>query len=124
MKVKDRQVKVESEIGPNMPIALHFHAMASFNESMSMLIGGETYHDSYLSLTWFYDHSSQEFKTGPRLLEGRMLHSAGKSDLQKLYLTHCRYSWFFYSPCKSHFTTLVKKCLRLSKTQDLASSRG
>ena len=68
----------ETQVGLDMPIPLHFHAMASFNESMSMLIGGESNYDSYLSLTFYYDHSKQEFKQGPELLEGRILHSAGK----------------------------------------------
>ena len=49
---------------------LHFHAMASFNESLSMLIGGESNQDSYLSLTWFFDHATQEFTPGPNLMEG------------------------------------------------------
>ena len=68
----------ETQVGLDMPIPLHFHAMASFNESMSMLIGGVSNYDSYLSLTFYYDHSKQEFKQGPELLEGRILHSAGK----------------------------------------------
>ena len=63
--------------------------MASFNESLSILIGGESTYDSYLPLTWFYDHSTEEFKPGPELLEGRILHSAGKFlDKRNIVLFH------------------------------------
>ena len=54
-----------------MPIPLHFHAMASVNESISMLIGGESNQDSYLSLTWYFDHAAQKFMPGPDLIEGK-----------------------------------------------------
>ena len=57
-----------------MPIPLHFHAMASFNESISMLIGGESNQDSYLSSTWYFDHSTQEFQPGPNLIEGKEIY--------------------------------------------------
>ena len=59
-----------------MPIPLHFHAMASFNESISMLIGGESNQDSYLSLTWYFDHATQEFIPGPNLIEGKVIYKA------------------------------------------------
>ena len=48
--------------------------MASFNESLSMLIGGESNQDSYLSSTWYFDHSTQEFQQGPNLIEGKEIY--------------------------------------------------
>lgn len=70
LKCPSNQIKTAIDL----PIHLHFHAMASLNESISMLIGGESNQDSYLSHTWYFVHATQEFMPGPNLIEGKEIH--------------------------------------------------
>ena len=62
--------------GPTMPFPLRKFAIGKINETMSLIIGGQTCHD-YSDLTWYYDQVNQTFKPGPTLLKGRICHTAG-----------------------------------------------
>ena len=60
--------------GPDMPKAVEGHAIASVNETTSILSGGIP---SSKSKTWFFDHVSQQFQAGPNLITGRRQHASG-----------------------------------------------
>ena len=64
-----------SSPGPNLPMALGSHALIAINRTHSMVIGG-TYSD-YLDLTFFFDHGTQQWIDGPRLLQARAHHAVG-----------------------------------------------
>lgn len=59
------------EYGPDLPEAVHYHAITSFNSTMSILSGGQTSLSPNSPLTWFFNHETQIFTSGPSLLEGR-----------------------------------------------------
>ena len=63
--------------GTYMPMELGSHAIASLNSTTSIISGGD--YDDYdiNDLTWYYNHVSQQFKSGPPLIVGRMFHSSG-----------------------------------------------
>ena len=63
--------------GPNMPTQLSRFAMAKLNNTVFILIGGYTDDNPYSNSTWYYYHTTQTFKPGPTLLEGRAHHTAG-----------------------------------------------
>ena len=63
--------------GPDMPMSLQWHAIAAVNASTYIISGGETKKNSYLSLTWYYNHVLQEFQPGPPLKKGRKYHVSG-----------------------------------------------
>ena len=71
--------------GPEMPEAVFRHAVAVVNETTSILTGGLTDGlcqidclDSFrhLDKTWFFNHVSQQFQTGPNLITGRYDHTS------------------------------------------------
>ena len=74
-----------STYGPNLPMPLYDHAMASFNSSLSMIISGFTCRtenqpdtrDMFTNKTWFYNHADQNFKPGPDSITARNWHTAG-----------------------------------------------
>ena len=55
--------------GPDLPSGLMKHAMSKLNSSTSMII------NEYES--WYFDHNTEAFSGGPRLLEYRYGHTAG-----------------------------------------------
>ena len=57
--------------GPDLPSGLMKHAMSKLNSSTSMIIEGNSYE------TWYFDHNTELFSEGPRLLEKRSGHTAG-----------------------------------------------
>ena len=63
-------------IGPDLPMALKYHAMVAINSTCSMVIGGYHNPDSFAS-TFFYDHNEDEWITGPSLMQARDSHAAG-----------------------------------------------
>ena len=62
--------------GPDLPTAVRLHAMTSINDIVSLLSGGSTNSDSYSAQTWFYNHDTEFFTSGPDLLEGRRRHGS------------------------------------------------
>ena len=49
---------------------------ASINSTVSLLSGGYTDATSYSPLTWFFNHETQAFFSGPSLLYGRSWHGS------------------------------------------------
>ena len=64
------------EYGPELPESVYLHAITSINSTVSILSGGATSATSYSPLTWFFNHETQAFSSGPSLLEGRSLHGS------------------------------------------------
>ena len=64
------------EYGPDLPEAVDAHAITSFNSTVSILSGGLTSAASFSPLTWFFDHETQVFTSGPSLIEGRKQHGS------------------------------------------------
>ena len=67
----------ETSLSINLPYPLAAHAIASVNHCVSIIIGGETYGNGASDLTWYYNHITKKFTQGPKLLDGRRLHTAG-----------------------------------------------
>ena len=64
------------EYGPELPVAVSSHAITSINSTMSIMSGGETSAVFYSTLTWFFDHETNVFSSGPSLLLGRRRHGS------------------------------------------------
>ena len=65
------------EDGPELPESVFIHAITSgINSTVSILSGGRTSTVVYSPLTWFFNHETQAFSSGPSLLEGRNLHGS------------------------------------------------
>jgi hypothetical protein len=64
------------EYGPELPTAVYSHAITSISSTVSILSGGDTNADSYSPLTWYFDHETGAFSSGPSLLEGRWGHGS------------------------------------------------
>ena len=62
--------------GPDLPMALAYHAMVAINSTCSMVIGGSSNFYS-LASTFFYDHNEDEWINGPSLMQARVYHAAG-----------------------------------------------
>ena len=64
-----------------MPVKVFRHAVADVNETTSILTGGLTGGTGLASFrnldrTWFFNHVSQQFQTGPHLITGRYDHTS------------------------------------------------
>ena len=64
------------EDGPELPESVYWHAITSINSTVSLLSGGLTSATNWSPLTWFFNHETQAFSSGPSLLEGRSLHGS------------------------------------------------
>ena len=64
------------EYGPELPSALTQHAITSINSTTSILSGGSTSATSYSPETWYFNHETDIFSSGPSLLEGRVDHGS------------------------------------------------
>jgi hypothetical protein len=64
------------EYGPELPEAVHRHAITSINSTVSLLSGGWTYSGATSPLTWYFNHETNVFSSGPSLLQGRRLHGS------------------------------------------------
>ena len=62
--------------GPQLPTSIRFHAIASINSTVSVITGGRT-NTNTNDKTWYFNHASQEFQSGPNLLKARYGHSSG-----------------------------------------------
>ena len=52
------------------------HAITSINSTVSILSGGSTSANSYSPVTWYFNHETKVFSSGPSLLEGRIDHGS------------------------------------------------
>ena len=64
------------EYGPDLPEAVWHHAITSINSTVSLLSGGSTSTTGYSPLTWYFNHETNVFSSGPSLLEGREDHGS------------------------------------------------
>jgi len=64
------------EDGPELPEAVHVHAITSINSTVSLLSGGCTSATCSSPLTWYFNHETNVFSPGPSLLEGRRYHGS------------------------------------------------
>ena len=64
------------EYGPELPTAVMRHAITSINSTASILSGGSTSATAYSPLTWYFNHETNVFSSGPSLLEGRIDHGS------------------------------------------------
>ena len=64
------------EYGPELPTAVSWHAITSINSTVSILSGGWTYATSYSTQTWYFNHETNVFSSGPSLLQGRRSHGS------------------------------------------------
>ena len=64
------------EYGPELPEAVSGHAITSINSTVSLLSGGITDSNSYSPRTWYFNHETNVFSSGPSLLEGRWGHGS------------------------------------------------
>ena len=64
--------------GPQLPMPMHFHAIASINSSVSIITGGIPKANLYdkTDKTWYFNHATREFQPGPNLLKPRTYHSS------------------------------------------------
>ena len=72
------------EDGPELPEAVAYHAITSINSTVSLLSGGLTDANSKSPLTWFFNHETQAFSSGPSLLEGRNRHGSASTIVDKV----------------------------------------
>ena len=63
--------------GPEMPKRVYTHAIASVNETTSILTGGHSPGGGVMEKTWFFCHVSQQFQKGPSLITARRYHASG-----------------------------------------------
>ena len=68
------------EYGPQLPTSVWQHAITSINSTVSLLSGGclNSYpsYTCYSPLTWYINHETNVFSSGPSLLEGRRSHGS------------------------------------------------
>ena len=71
-------INVDGEVsyGPDLPTGVWRHAMTKINGTVSLLSGGSTDTDSYSAKTWYYNHDTETFTSGPDLMEGRIYHGS------------------------------------------------
>ena len=62
------------EYGPKLPEKVSSHAITSINSTVSLLSGGYT--GSYSPRTWYFNHETNAFSSGPSLLQGRGSHGS------------------------------------------------
>ena len=67
------------EYGPELPAAVKGHAITPINATVSILSGGQinvTNINQMSPLTWYFNHETQDFTSGPSLIEGREGHGS------------------------------------------------
>jgi len=63
--------------GPNLPVALEGHAMVRINSTNTLIIGGLDFDLEMTSKTWYFNHETEVFTSGPNMNIGRYKHGAG-----------------------------------------------
>ena len=66
----------EVSYGPKLPAAVSLHAMTAINDTVSILSGGMTNADVISAKTWYYNHDTEVFTSGPDLLMRRRYHGS------------------------------------------------
>jgi hypothetical protein len=69
-------VNGEVNFGPDLPAGIYRHAMTAINDTVSLLSGGCVYANCESAKTWYYNHDTEAFTSGPDLLEGRYFHGS------------------------------------------------
>ena len=100
------QIGIGSSTGPELPLAVYDHAMVALNQSTFMLIGGDHGGYVYLSKTFYFEESNQNWIPGPDLQQARTGHAAGlgtdtATSQQYIAVTGGRYYdsdiyWYIY----------------------------
>ena len=72
-------INVDGEVsyGPDMPTKIYSHAMTKINDTVSILSGGmPNANFAWTAQTWYYNHDTEAFTSGPDLLKGRNGHGS------------------------------------------------
>ena len=71
-------INLDGEVtdGTDLPTAVSIHAMTSINDTVSLISGGRTNFIYNSAQTWYYNHDTEAFSSGPDLLEGRNSHGS------------------------------------------------
>ena len=71
-------INVDGEVsdGPDLPAGVFRHAMTTINDTVSLLSANANYYSAYSAKTWYYNHDTEVFTSGPDLLEGRRRHGS------------------------------------------------
>ena len=71
-------INVDGDVsdGPDLPTGVLRHAMTKISDKVSLLSGGDTYENSNSAQTWYYNHDTEAFTSGPDLLQGRTYHGS------------------------------------------------
>jgi len=79
-------INVDGEVsyGPDLPSAVDSHAMTKINDTVSILSGGWTDTDSTSGKTWYYNHDTETFTSGPDLLQGRRYSHGSAINVDKV----------------------------------------
>ena len=62
--------------GPYLPMGIYGHAITTVNSSVSIISGGRRNILDNTSQTWYYNHETKNFTTGPALHEARINHGS------------------------------------------------
>ena len=63
--------------GPYLPIGIHGHAITTVNSSVSIISGGlKTLWFDITNQTWYYNHETKNFTSGPPLHRARTYHGS------------------------------------------------
>ena len=75
----NNQILNDTEFNLNieLPEPVFSHTIHNINKMTSILIGGYTTTTSESKKTYFYNHASNKWTSGPKLINGRMSHTAG-----------------------------------------------
>ena len=80
INIKDTEyISIDGTVspGPLLPLKINQHTISSINKTHSILIGGGDSIDYASNKTWFYNHTLKNWTSGPILMVGRSLHTAG-----------------------------------------------
>ena len=67
----------KSSPGPSIPFKVDRHTMTNINTTTSILIGGFLNGAPSSAETFYFDHLTSEWTSGPKLNNGRVHHAAG-----------------------------------------------
>ena len=86
-----------SEDGPDLKTAISSHAITIINSTMSIITGGNTSIPDITSETWYYNHETKTFTSGPKLMKARRSHGSAtiidKTTKEKNTGCHWRLLW-------------------------------